>query len=352
MHRRHRNVVRSVHSSASSHEPPHKSGPPKHGAQSAKAPAHTHASSKRASHKHAPSKASQHPKSRAKSVKGSASSARPSSARHSPARPSSKTSTYSTSTLRQLGSSTSSPGAPSGTAGTPVVHASDDDSGLSGGAIAGIAIGAFAGLVLIALLAYLLSRWKPSARSEDVAPAPAFAAEPPIAQATEPEPEPAMEPSMEPTTYAAQDATYAMPAMPTHYTTDILAPYMEQEPAPPPPLCPVPQAAAADDAPISTARASWDLGMYNQDPIGSARRQNVSSRPSSLGSFDKYDAYAESWPARRPPQHKAADASMQDGASYMSMDDWNDSASELPYIRTPRRRGMAARETRRRAPIS
>ncbi|WFD19913.1 hypothetical protein MCAP1_002155 [Malassezia caprae] len=327
LHRRHRSVVRRVHSSTSSH----KSGSSKHGTQSAKAPARTHASSKSASRNQAPSKTSQRSKSRAKNAGSSTSSAHSSSKK-----------SYSPSTLRHLGSKTSSHSAPSSTAGAaPVINASDGGSDLSGGAIAGIAIGAFVGLALIALVAYLLSRWKPSARSEDEAPAPAFAAEPPVTQA------PPAEPVMEPTMYTAQDATYAMPM---HYPVETLAPYMEQDPGPPAPLGPEPW--AAEEAPTGTVQEPpLDFGMYEQDPIGSVRRQNTSSRPSSRGSLDKYDAYAESWPSRVAPQY-AADVSLQDGASYMPMSDWDDNASELPYIRTPRRRGRGERETRRHAPIS
>ena len=245
------------------------------------------------------------------------------------------------STLRQLGSAASSTAGPSSTAGvTPAIQASDSGSDLSGGAIAGIAIGAFVGLVLIALLAYLLSRWRPSVRSEpDAANAPALAAEPPITQAPAAEP-----PAMEPTTYAAQDTADVVPPMPTYYPADTLTPYMEPEPgtAPPPSHWPAPLGAAAAHEDTAAMESPVDPSIYEQETMRSARRQDLGSRPSSRGSMDKYDEYAESWPSRRPRRHQrrdVVDAALQDGEPYVPMSDWDDSASELPYMRTPRRRG-------------
>lgn len=239
-----------------------------------------------------------------------------------------------------------------------MVNASNDGSSLSGGAIAGIAIGAFVGLALIALLAYLLSRWKPSGRTEQgVATTPTTQA-----PATEP-------PVTEPTTHAAQDATYDMapaPALPpTYYTTDTLAPYLEQEPhtahmaqeAPPSwqmPYNPIAsRAPATDTALASTDAAAWpeDQSTYDQNTLASAPPlpQHLYTSPTSRDSTDKLDAYADAWPSRRTYHARsrsqrnaaaeAADAALQDGSAYHPTSDWDDSASELPYIRTSRRRG-------------
>ncbi|WFD23551.1 hypothetical protein MEQU1_002244 [Malassezia equina] len=230
-----------------------------------------------------------------------------------------------------------------------MVNASNDGSSLSGGAIAGIAIGAFVGLALIALLAYLLSRWKPSGRTEQgMATTPTLAAEPPSRQAPATEP-----PVTEPTTYAAQDATYMSPApalSPTYYTTDTLAPYLEQEPHTAymaqeepsswqTPYNPIASRAPATDAALaSTDAAAWpeDQSTYDQNTFASAPPppQHIYRSPTSLESTDKLDARS-----RRNAAAEAADAALKYGTAYHPTSDWDDSASELPYIRTSRRRG-------------
>lgn len=233
-----------------------------------------------------------------------------------------------------------------------MVNASDGGSDLSGGAIAGIAIGAFVGLALIALLAYLLSRWKPFSHSaQETSDAPAFPAEPPLTASAPTAPE---------TAYAPQDATYAWPAeqaaMPAYYTTDTLAPYMEHDGLNDNAVYMAPvegydHAMQKQDTSMATATEAEATNANEAEPVDfyvypsdSAQREDAESLPASPGSMEKYDPYAESLPSRRtyrtrsgrqqrsrPPPSEAAAV-----PAWEPPNDWDDNASELPYMRTAR----------------
>ncbi|WFD27572.1 hypothetical protein MNAN1_002571 [Malassezia nana] len=146
--------------------------------------------------------------------------------------------------------------------------------------------------------------------------------------------------------------------MPTYYTTDTLAPYMEHDGSNDNAVYMAPVegyghamqkqdtsmvTATEAEAEATNANVTEPVDYYVY-PRDAEQREDAESLPASPGSTEKCDPYAESLPSRktyrtrsgRQPRSRPPPSNAASVPAWEPPYDWDDNASELPYMRSAR----------------